>query len=306
MDSMPAHRTSWKIRLVAFGIGIIVAAAVFGIALVISDDLRLLYLSGAFLFAVAAFLLGARAREDLIAAVLLLFASTFMFAFFVLPQTPSLWPTLLLWVAIVVWLLFRKRFARIITIAGAVILIAVSAWYCGSYIPVQMQRALTHVGNGAAPPFTLQPISQSPAPIRSTPGKILVLDFFATWCSPCIAELPELERVRADLQTSRDIEFVLVGTNSGGDTPERVRAFAQRRQISLPVAFDPDRKTMRAFGLNGFPNLVVIDHRSCALDPHWLQQFRNELSSRSHAVAAKFVTSPGKRRPHKALRSLGR
>jgi hypothetical protein len=70
MDSMPAHCTSWKVRLVAFGIGIIVAAAVFGIALVISDDLRLLYLSGALLFAVAAFLLGAPAREDLIAAVL--------------------------------------------------------------------------------------------------------------------------------------------------------------------------------------------------------------------------------------------
>jgi len=259
MDSMAVHRTSWKVRLVAFGIGIIVAAAVFGIALVISDDLRLLYLSGALLFAVAAFLLGTRAREDLIAAVLLLFAATFLFAFFVLSQTPFLWPTLLLWMAIVVWLLFRKRFARMVTIVGAAILIVVSAWYCPSYIPVQMQRALTRVGNGAAPPFTLQPISQSPVPIRSTPGKILVLDFFATWCSPCIAELPELERVRADLQTSRDIEFVLVGTNSGGDTPERVRAFAQRRQISLPVAFDPDRKTMRAFGLSGFPNLVVID-----------------------------------------------
>lgn len=259
MDSMPAHRTSWKVRLVAFGIGIIVAAAVFGIALVLSDDLRLLYLSGALLFAFAAFLLGTRAQEDLIAAVLLLFASTFLFAFFVLSQTPFLWPTLLLWMAIVVWLLFRKRFARMITIVGAMILIAVSAWYCAFYIPVQMRRALTHVGNGAAPPFTLQPISQSPVPIRSTPGKILVLDFFATWCSPCIAELPELERVRADLQAIRDIEFVLVGTNSGGDTPERMRAFAQRRHISLPVAFDPDRKTMHAFGLSGFPNLVVID-----------------------------------------------
>ena len=259
MDSMPANRTSWKLRLVAFGIGIIVAATVFGSALLVSDDLRLLYLGGALLLAVAAFLLGARAREDWIAGVLLLFALMFLFAFLVLPQIPFLWPTLLLWAAIVMVLLFRTRFGKIIRIAGAVILVATSAWYCVFYIPVQMQRALTHVSIGLAPPFSLQPINQSPLPTGATPGKILVLDFFATWCSPCIAELPELERLRADLQTKRDIEFVLVGTNRGGDTPERVRAFAQRRHISLPVAFDPEQRTMHAFGLSGFPTLVVID-----------------------------------------------
>ena len=256
---MRAHRANWKLRLVAFGIGVCVAAAVFGIALVVSDDLRLLYLSGALLLAVPAFLLGARGREDWIGTVLLLLASIFLFAFFVLPQTPFLWPTLLLWVAIVTLLLFRKRFGRVVRIGAVVLLVAVSAWYCVFYIPVQMRRALPHVSNGLAPPFTLQPISQGLVPTGATPGRILVLDFFATWCSPCIAELPELQRLRADLQTNRDIEFVLVGTNRGGDTPERVRAFAQHRHISLPVAFDPEQRTMRAFGLNGFPTLVVID-----------------------------------------------
>jgi thiol-disulfide isomerase/thioredoxin len=259
MDSMPAHRTSWKIRLVAFGVGIIVAAAVFGIALVISDDLRLLYLGGGLLLAVAAFLLGAKAREDWIAAVLLLVASTFLFALFVLPQTMFLWPTLLLWAAIVILVVLRDRLGSMVGTGGAIILVAVSAWYCVFYIPVQMQRALTHVSNGMAPPFTLQPISESPVPTGTTPGKILVVDFFATWCFPCIAEMPELEHLRADLQTKRDIEFVLVGTNKGGDTAERVRMFAQRRHISLPVAFDPEQRTMHAFGLSGFPTLVVID-----------------------------------------------
>src|SRR3954447_25917954 len=76
MDSMSAFRASWKLRLVAFGIGILVAAAAFGIALAVSDDLRLLYVSGALLLAVAAFFLNAKAREDLIVAVLLAFAST--------------------------------------------------------------------------------------------------------------------------------------------------------------------------------------------------------------------------------------
>ena len=259
MDSIPAHRASWKVRLIAFGIGIIVAAAVFGIALVVSDDLRLLYVSGALLLAVAAIFVSAKVQEDWIAAVLLLLASVFLFAFFILPQTAFLWPTLLLWSAIVTFLLLQKRFGKITTIVGAMTLIAVSAWYCASYIPVQMQRALTHVSNGMAPPFTLQPINQNQVPTGATPGKILVVDFFATLCSPCIAELPELERLRADLQTNRDIEFLLVGTNKGGDTAERVRIFAQRRHISLPVAFDPEQRTMHAFGLTGFPTLVVID-----------------------------------------------
>ncbi len=259
MDSMFAFRANWKVRLVAFGIGILIAAAVFGIALAVSDDLRLLYVSGALLLALASFLLAAPAREDWIAAVLLLFTSTFLFALFVLPQTPLLWPTLLLWAAIVTLLGFRNRFGGVIKIVGALILVAISAWYCVFYIPVEMQRALTRASNGAAPPFTLQPIGQTPVPTCFTPGKILVVDFFATWCSPCIAELPELERVRADLQTRGDVEFVLVGTNKGGDTPDRVRTFTQHRNISLPIAFDPEQATMRAFGLNGFPNLVVID-----------------------------------------------
>jgi thiol-disulfide isomerase/thioredoxin len=256
---MSAFHAGWKVRLVAFGIGILVAAAVFGIALGVSDDLRLLYVSGALLLSVAGFLLRARAGGDWIAAVLVVLASILLFGFFVLPQTPFLWPTILLWAAIVTLLLFGKRFRKIIRIGCAVILVVVSAWYCVFYIPVQMQRALTRVSNDAAPPFMLQPISHGPVPTGATPGKILVLDFFATWCSPCIAELPELERVRADLQTNHDIEFVLVGTDKGGDTPDRVRAFAQRRHISVPVAFDPEQATMRAFGLNGFPNLVVID-----------------------------------------------
>ena len=259
MDSIPAHRASWKVRLVAFGIGITVAAAIFGIALLVSDDLRLVYVSGALLLAVAAFLLGARAREDWITVVLLLVASTFLFALFVLPQTMFLWPTPVLWAAIVILLVFREQLGSMMRIGGAIMLVAVSAAYCLFYIPVQMQRALTHVSNGPAPLFTLQSISQGPVPTGATRGKILVVDFFATWCSPCIAELPELERLRADLQTNRDIEFVLVGTNKGGDTAERVQVFAQRRHISLPLAFDPEQRTMHAFGLTGFPTLVVID-----------------------------------------------
>ena len=54
-DSTPAYRTNWKARLVAFGIGILLAAVVFGIAVLVSEDLRLLYLGGGLLLAVRHF-----------------------------------------------------------------------------------------------------------------------------------------------------------------------------------------------------------------------------------------------------------
>jgi peroxiredoxin len=122
-----------------------------------------------------------------------------------------------------------------------------------------MKRAMNHFGDGAAPAFAFQAVSEGAVPTTATPGKILVIDFFGTWCPPCIAELPEIALVRAGLQDRRDLEFVVVATNSGGDTPERLRSFGRRQHITLPLAFDEGGKAHAAFGLSGFPGLVVID-----------------------------------------------
>ena len=86
-----------------------------------------------------------------------------------------------------------------------------------------------------------------------------MIDFFSTTCVPCIAELPELSAVRAELSQNRDIEFVLVASDRGNDTPERFRSFAQKRHITIPLAFDPEGKVHASFGFTGIPALVVLD-----------------------------------------------
>jgi thiol-disulfide isomerase/thioredoxin len=184
-----------------------------------------------------------------------------MYGFFVLRQLPFLWPNLLLWALAAVLGLFLLSYSlRSKAMAiGVVFLLAISAWYCASYIPQQMKRAMNHLGDGAAPAFAFQAVSEGAVPTTATPGKILVIDFFGTWCSPCIAELPEIARVSADLQNKRDIEFVVVATNSGGDTPERLRSFGRRQHVTIPLAFDQGGKAHAAFALSGFPGLVVID-----------------------------------------------
>ena len=183
------------------------------------------------------------------------------FAFVILQQLPSLWPTLLIWLvaAFIGLFFFSGRRLRGVFISATIALLIFLIWYCVAYIPNQMQRAMSHVGNDSAPAFQFDSVSEGDVPRTATPGKILVIDFFATWCRPCIEELPELMAIRNELQDRRDIEFVVVATNAGRDTPERLREFAKRRPIGLALAFDPAGKAHAAFGFSGFPSLVVID-----------------------------------------------
>jgi len=261
MKLTPAERGRWKFRLGSLGPGVLAAGAVFAASRAVSDDLRLMYLVGVIVLFGGATWMGAKSWRDWLSPCLLYLPLAGMFGFFVLGQLPFLWPHLLLWaLAIAIGLsLLAARLNRKAMISGVVILFAISVWYCMSYIPDRMKRATNHFGDGAAPEFAFRAVSEGAVPTTATPGKILLIDFFGTWCPPCIAELPEIVRVRAGLQNRRDIEFVVVGTNAGGDTPERLRAFARRQHVTLPLAFDQGKKAHAAFGLSGFPGIVVID-----------------------------------------------
>ena len=255
------RRASWKLRVGSLGLGVLAGVLAFGVGLAVSEDLRLLYVSGAIVLFFGATWVGAKSGRDWLSACLLYLPLAGMFGFFVLHQLPFLWPNLLLWALATALGLFllAARLRGTAMISGVVVLLAISVWYCMSYIPDQMKRATNHFGDGAAPAFAFQAVSEGAVPTTATPGKILVIDFFGTWCPPCIAELPEIALVRAGLQDRRDIEFVVVATNSGGDTPERLRSFGRLRHITLPLAFDQGGKAHAAFGLSGFPGLVVID-----------------------------------------------
>jgi len=261
MDLTSASGGRWKLRLGSLGLGLLATGLVFGLAIAVSKDLRLLYVAGAILLFCGATWLGAKSARDWLSVFLLYVPLAGMFGFAILGQLPFLWPHLLLWAlaaALGLFLLAAPLRGKAMAI-GVVVLLAVSAWYCTSYIPDQMKRAMNHFGDGAAPPFAFQAVSEGAVPTTATPGKILVIDFFGTWCPPCIEELPEIARVRAALQNRRDIEFVVVATNSGGDTPERLRSFGRRQHVTLPLAFDEGGKAHAAFGLSGFPGIVVID-----------------------------------------------
>jgi thiol-disulfide isomerase/thioredoxin len=88
-------------------------------------------------------------------------------------------------------------------------------------------------------------------------GRLVVLNFWATWCAPCVEEMPALERLHAAV-SGEGIEVVALSVDRGG--MRQVGPFFEAHALkSLPVYLDPPGASMRAFALRGLPTTVVID-----------------------------------------------
>ena len=254
----PLQDSRWKLRLAVICLGMLAFGAIYALAIWVSNDLRLVYIVEAILLFCGAIWLG-RKQRDWLAALLFVVPAMAGFSFFTI-KVPALWVNDLLWVAVVavgIVVVDLARRQRGLALALVAALLIASGWYCLAYAPKQLALRFGRAKDVAAPAFNLQAVSHDFDP--SSVGKIVVLDFFSTTCVPCIAELPELMAARSELSNRSDVQFVLVASDKGDDTPERFRAFAQRRHVTMPLAFDPEGKAHDSFGLTGVPALVVVD-----------------------------------------------
>ncbi|MEO6461934.1 MAG: TlpA disulfide reductase family protein [Candidatus Eisenbacteria bacterium] len=87
-------------------------------------------------------------------------------------------------------------------------------------------------------------------------GPILV-DFWATWCKPCLASLPEIQALHT---TYGPLGLTVVGVSIDGPrNAARVRPFAARLGLTYPIVFDEDGRLQQRFGVRGVPNAVLLD-----------------------------------------------
>ena len=106
-----------------------------------------------------------------------------------------------------------------------------------------------------APPFELDLLDGTKFRLADHVGReVVLLNFFATWCAPCRAEMPELTRFQ---EQNAKQPFVLVAIDAGEET-KLVQSFIEEFHLKTPVGIDRLRKLGRQFAVSGFPTNVLI------------------------------------------------
>jgi len=105
-----------------------------------------------------------------------------------------------------------------------------------------------------APEFDLELLDGEKFRLSDHKGKIVVLDFWATWCSHCLQSMPELVRLYAD-SAGRDVEVIAVNLE---ETPEQISAVLDRHKWKIPVVLDRDGAVAARYGVTAIPQTVVI------------------------------------------------
>ncbi len=122
--------------------------------------------------------------------------------------------------------------------------------------------ALSEVTPYAAASFTLNDLSGCPRRLSDFKGKVLLLNFWATWCVPCKEETPALQAAYQDLKAEG---LVIVGVNlfnqerSQGRGVEHVRDFATQFGVTYPIVLDDEGEVAQAYAIAPIPTSYFID-----------------------------------------------
>jgi peroxiredoxin len=109
--------------------------------------------------------------------------------------------------------------------------------------------------NTPAPDFTLRQIDGPNLRLGEQRGRVVMVNFWATWCGPCRIELPQLAKLHDKYRASG---FLLLGVNIDDD-PAAAKALAAKLGLPFPVLLDTAKQVVGAWDLNAMPATVLID-----------------------------------------------
>lgn len=126
------------------------------------------------------------------------------------------------------------------------------------------------------PEFTLPDLSGKPRNIKEWQGKVLVINFWATWCPPCLKEMPAFEAIHAEYE-KKGLQFIGIAL----DDADPVKEFIASKKITYPILLGEDQGTKLAHGLgnivNTVPFTVIINKQGLVIKSHMGELSREQL-----------------------------
>lgn len=119
--------------------------------------------------------------------------------------------------------------------------------------------------------FTVKDLSGQSVSLSTLRGKVVLVNFWATWCSPCKEEMPLLQ---AYYDAHKEDDFVLVGVNVSDDV-EDAQAFIDQSGYTFPVWSDPPGNVLIDLNMNGLPASLVVDEQG-KLVKRWIGPLAQE------------------------------
>ncbi len=178
-------------------------------------------------------------------------------------------------------------------IAAALFAAGVGAWV-GLFQP---QATPSLRSGGLAPEFALPLSGGGEVSLASLRGKVVFVNFWATWCTPCRLEAPSLQRL---YNTLRADGFEVLGVSiDTADAGEAVGRFKRDFSLSFPIPLDPTKTVYKSYGASGVPETFLVDPDGKLLerfvgpqnwdDPRYVREIRRALA----AAGTRSGGSPG-------------
>ncbi|MGH7949180.1 MAG: TlpA family protein disulfide reductase, partial [Candidatus Binataceae bacterium] len=118
--------------------------------------------------------------------------------------------------------------------------------------------------------FTLEALDGGELTLKSLRGKVVFLNFWATWCAPCRDEMPSMQVLDDSLGGNPD--FVMIAVSQDERGRQAVKPYVEKNGFRFKVLLDPDGRLASSYGLTGVPETFIID-RSGRIVAHHMGAF---------------------------------
>jgi peroxiredoxin len=149
---------------------------------------------------------------------------------------------------------FNLPAAIIVTLAVVIALVVVSLLWDDSSL--ESLKMTSTPESYPAPDFRFPDLDGKIIRLSDYRGKVVLVNVWATWCAPCVYEMPSMEKLYKEFK-GQNFEILAVSIDAVGD--EAVAPFMKKYKLTFPVLLDPEGSIKTLYGVTGIPETFIID-----------------------------------------------